>query len=105
MADLAIQPFLRVGSTRSAARARAQFVERLTHYLAELNAVHPFREGNGRTQRAFLGQLADKAGWEVAWSRLDAKANVEASIASLDSDNAQLHALVDQPVERRSSPR
>ncbi len=34
--------------------ARAALVDRLTHYLAEINALHPFREGNGRTQRAFL---------------------------------------------------
>lgn len=42
--------------------SRADFVERLTHYLAEINAVHPFREGNGRTQRAFLRQLAAEVG-------------------------------------------
>jgi len=33
---------------------REHFVDRLAHYLAELNAIHPFREGNGRTQRAFV---------------------------------------------------
>ena len=26
-----------------------QFAERAGHYLGELNAIHPFREGNGRT--------------------------------------------------------
>ena len=33
------------------------FTERLTYYLGEVNAVHPFREGNGRAQRAFFEQL------------------------------------------------
>ena len=33
---------------------RGLFIDRLTYYLGEVNAVHPFREGNGRTQRAFL---------------------------------------------------
>lgn len=37
---------------------RTAFVERLTHYHAEMYAVHPFREGNTRSLRAFLGQLA-----------------------------------------------
>jgi cell filamentation protein len=32
-------------------RPLQQFVERLTHYYAELNVVHPFRDGNGRTLR------------------------------------------------------
>jgi len=31
---------------------RDVFTERLTYHLAEVNAVHPFREGNGRAQRA-----------------------------------------------------
>ncbi len=34
---------------------RDAFTERLTYYLGEINAVHPFREGNGRAQRAFFG--------------------------------------------------
>jgi cell filamentation protein len=41
---------------------RRQLAARLAHYMAEINAVHPFREGNGRTQRAFVGQLAAQAG-------------------------------------------
>jgi cell filamentation protein len=51
-------------------------VERLAHYYSELNAVHPFREGNGRAQRAFLGQIARTAGHPIAWARLDAQRNV-----------------------------
>ena len=73
---------------------QARFVERLTHYFAEVNAVHPFCEGNGRTQRAFFGQLAHNAGYEIAWDRLDAEANIEASVASLDGDNSKLAALL-----------
>jgi cell filamentation protein len=34
---------------------RDAFTERLTYYLGEVNAIHPFREGNGRAQRAFFG--------------------------------------------------
>lgn len=33
---------------------RESFLDRLTHYFAEVNAIHPFREGNGRAQRAFF---------------------------------------------------
>lgn len=35
-----------------------EFASRAGHYLGEINALHPFREGNGRAQRAFIGQLA-----------------------------------------------
>jgi fido (protein-threonine AMPylation protein) len=39
------------------------FTERLTYFLGEVNAIHPFREGNGRAQRAFFEQLAGEAGF------------------------------------------
>jgi cell filamentation protein len=77
---------------------RKQFVERLTYYFAEVNAIHPFREGNGRAQRAFFRQLSDEAGWSIHWVGLDPEANIEASIASLRGDNAPLRTLLDDLV-------
>lgn len=80
--------------------SRTQFVDRLTHYFAEVNAIHPFREGNGRTQRAFFRQLSRDAGWPIDWSTLDAARNVDASVASLRGDNGPLYALLDSAVVR-----
>lgn len=37
------------------------------NYLGELNALYPFREGNGRTQRAFFSALAREAGYTRRW--------------------------------------
>lgn len=37
--------------------------KRLAYYLSELNVLHPFREGNGRTIREFIRQLAYKNGY------------------------------------------
>jgi cell filamentation protein len=51
---------------------RRPFIDRLTFYLGEVNTVHPFREGNGRTQRAFFEQLAREAGFTLNWQHLDA---------------------------------
>lgn len=80
---------------------RERFLDRLTHFSAELNAAHPFREGNGRTQRAFLGQLAQAAGYTLAWRRLPREANIEAARASHRGNNAPLHALLDELLEPR----
>ncbi|WP_306215193.1 Fic/DOC family protein [Actinoplanes sp. RD1] len=77
---------------------RGTFVARLAHFYGEINALHPFREGNGRTQRAFLGQLAREAGWRVAWSTLDAAGNDRASAASLHGDEEPLRVLLDELV-------
>ena len=47
------------------------FAKRLAHYLSEINAVHPFREGNRRVQRLFISQLAEHAGYSLDYSALE----------------------------------
>jgi cell filamentation protein len=81
---------------------REEFVRRLAHYLGEVNAAHPFRDGNGRTQRAFFRQLARDAGWNLRWVNVSADENAAASEASLMGDNGPLEALLDRAVEQRS---
>ncbi len=50
---------------------KSKFVERLAHHYTEFNCVHPFREGNGRATREFIGQLALNAGYELDQTRID----------------------------------
>ncbi|MEX3614429.1 MAG: Fic family protein [Burkholderia gladioli] len=57
-----------------------KFADRAGHYLGEVNVLHPFREGNGRAQRAFIGQLADGAGYHIAWDRVSRDDMTKASI-------------------------
>jgi cell filamentation protein len=71
-----------------------QFVNRAAHYLTEINALHPFREGNGRTQRAFLFQLAIDAGWHIDWETVTAEQNINASIASFAGDEGAFVELL-----------
>jgi cell filamentation protein len=78
---------------------RSQFAERLTHYYAEINAVHPFREGNGRAQRAFFRQLALDAGHTLAWEHLDSKVLVHASQRSLQGDNLPMRDLIEKVLD------
>jgi cell filamentation protein len=80
---------------------RDEFVRRLGHYFGEVNAAHPFREGNGRTQRAFFRQLARDAGWSLRWSKVTAEENAAASEASLMGDNGPLEALLALALEPR----
>jgi cell filamentation protein len=78
---------------------RAAFLERLTHYHAEMYAVHPFREGNTRSLRVFLGQLAGEAGHRIAWEHLDHERSFAANVLSLNGQNEQLRALLEQIVD------
>ncbi|EAI4450164.1 Fic family protein [Campylobacter sp. CNRCH_2016_3089] len=41
------------------------FAKDLAKFMGEINALHPFREGNGRTQRIFLNELAKNAGYKL----------------------------------------
>jgi cell filamentation protein len=79
---------------------RTEFVDRLTALLADVNALHPFREGNGRTQRAFLAQLARDAGYRIRWAAMDPERNVAASAAAHRGDNTLLRAMLDELVEQ-----
>ena len=49
---------------------RLAFVKRAAYYLGEINALHSFREGNGRAQRELLREVSVEAGWPWEWSRL-----------------------------------
>ena len=47
------------------------FANHLAYYLSEINAIHPFREGNGRVQRLFISELAEHASYSLDYSALD----------------------------------
>ena len=68
----------------------AAFSIRAAHVLAELNALHPFRDGNGRTQAIFLALLADRAGHPVALDRIDPEQFLAAMVASFGGDERLL---------------
>jgi len=55
------------------------FAGRAAYFLGELNAAHPFREGNGRAQREFIRELGLKAGHDIDWRATTAKEMIEAS--------------------------
>ncbi len=84
---------------------RDAFLERLTHYHAEMYAVHPFREGNTRSLRAFLGQLAREAGHHIAWEHLDYERSFAANVRSLNGQSDQLRALLEPIVDRPQTER
>jgi cell filamentation protein len=75
---------------------RDVFTERLTYCLGEVNAVHPFREGNGRAQRAFFEQLANDAGFILNWQHLDADRNIAASAAIMHGDPTLMRKMLEE---------
>lgn len=57
--------------------------EKLAYYSAELNVLHPFREGNGRTIREYIRQMALYSGYNMNYSRIKVVDYIEASIFSI----------------------
>ena len=72
----------------------ARFADRGAYYLGEINAIHPFREGNGRTQREFIRQLGVRNGYELDWTQVSQEQMIEASRRSLRVDNAGLERVL-----------
>ena len=70
------------------------FAREAAHFIAEVNAIHPFREGNGRTQLAFLRLLCLNAGWRFDASVLERERVISAMIASFDGKPDALTELV-----------
>lgn len=66
---------------------------KLSYYLAELNVLHPFREGNGRTNREFIRQLALKNGYQLDLKKAKAEEILEASIESI-VDTKKLEEII-----------
>lgn len=89
---------------------RDDFAAEAAHFLAELNAIHPFREGNGRTQLSFMSVLTARADHDLNLARLRPRRFLAAMIKSFHGDEAPLIAeLLDllrgsaRPVSRKRS--
>jgi fido (protein-threonine AMPylation protein) len=65
----------------------------------EVNAVRPFREGNGRARRAFFDQLASNAGFILNRQHLDADRNIAASAAIMHGDQAPMRKMLDELIQ------
>ena len=59
--------------------------DNLAYVMAELNIIHPFREGNGRSIREFIRLMAKRMGYDLNWGNADKEELLEASILSADN--------------------
>ena len=74
---------------------RFAFAQRVGFYLGEINAIHPFRDGNGRTQREYVRELGLQAGFAVDWSRITQSQMIAASRENFATgDCSALAALI-----------
>ncbi len=74
---------------------RELFIKKLAYYFAELNYIHPFREGNGRSTREFIRLLVEKNGYVVNWSSIEINTLLDAMELSV-FDTAALENVLDK---------
>lgn len=75
---------------------RDSFAKRIAYYCSELNALHPFREGNGRTQREFIRELALYNGYAVDYFKAKPDEMFNASVDSFLCKYDKMEALFDK---------
>ena len=86
-------------------RPARSFAEEAAVAIGDINHVHPFREGNGRTQMLFLKQLTEHAGHSFKPEKLDRDVWIQASKAANETDyNLMATAIYNQlnPASRRA---
>jgi cell filamentation protein len=83
---------------------RNEMVEKLAYYFAEINALHPFREGNGRAQREFIRELALAAGYAIRFNYASDGEMLEASVDSFMCDYNKMEELFRKCIAPVSKP-
>ena len=76
--------------------SRDEFLTQAARFLSELNAIHPFREDNGRSQLTYLLVLADRASHPVDLERLNPQGFLRAMIASFSGDESLLQTELER---------
>jgi cell filamentation protein len=82
------------------------FALRAGYYLGEINAVHPFREGNGRAQQEFIRELGERSGHRIEWSRVSREMMYHTSELSFrGGDSSGLAAVISAAIVAPSDER
>ena len=78
-----------------------EIARRLAYYFSEINALHPFREGNGRSQREFIRSLALKNGYVLSFSNISAEEMLKASQESFLCNYKAMENIFEQCIRKQ----
>ena len=76
--------------------------ERLSYYLSEINALHPFREGNGRAQREFIIVLARRAGYSIDFSKVSQEEMIKASEEAFYCNYERMNSIFSKIISKQA---
>jgi len=70
----------------------SEAADRLAYHYGELNILHPFREGNGRTQRVLFEFIAQDIGYSIRWLE-DSDQWIAANISAYTTNHEALREI------------
>lgn len=76
--------------------SKKEFSRRIAFYFSEINALHSFREGNGRSQREFIRCLALQNGYVIRFANVSKEEMIEASKQSFLCDYQAMEVLFEK---------
>lgn len=77
------------------------FTKRLAYYFSEINALHPFRKGNGRSQREFIRSLALKNGYLIYFEKASKEEMLIASKKSFMCDYEDMEKIMAKCIKKK----
>lgn len=70
-----------------------EFVSNIVDFYCVTNMLHPFREGNGRTQRIFISQLIRFAGYDINFSSINVDDLMSATVQAANGVDVYLKEI------------
>lgn len=84
-----------------AALDRERLADRLGYYFGEINMLHPFREGNGRTQKLLFDEIARRVAYRIDWNQMGIDELLQAVIAAYgENDHSLLTSLFNRSLAK-----
>ncbi len=77
-----------------------EFIENIVDFYQVTNMIHPFREGNGRTQRLFITQLIRFNNYDINFSEIDSDELMIATIQAANGVKDNLVRIFKESVKR-----
>jgi len=77
---------------------KSKFIERMAYYMGEINALHPFREGNGRTSREFFRQLSLNANYILDFGKTEKEKPLTADIEAFNGQYERLIKILEYAI-------
>lgn len=78
----------------------SDFIDDIVDFYCTTNMLHPFREGNGRTQRVFISQLIQLNGYSINFDKIDTDELMMATIAAANGITDNLKRIFENAITK-----